>query len=298
MFFGGGHAQAFPNVGISLKNAIVNHAKEAEPRKDMNTFKFGVMGSFEFKTVDHRFERDWKGVLTRIVDESEMYERCTAGAADCPEHVRKWRVLLEDLKGLPQEVQVKRLNKAINGMISYADDDKLFGKRDYWASPAEVLHGRGDCEDYSALKFWSLLELGFRNDQLRMVVVRDRRRALMHAVTTVQLDDGRTLVLDSLFDHPVEPQHILKYEPIYSANLNTQWGHIVTKKIRLSFLNQIEKRTKPQVIKVSAQEPAPEAVDEGGASFESEDGASLENEGGASFEDERASQIIRVSEGG
>ena len=86
----------------------------------------------------------------------------------------------------------------------------------------------------------------------------------------VQLDDGRTLVLDSLFDHPVEPQHILKYEPIYSANLNTQWGHIVTKKIRVSFLDQVEKRAsaKARVFNVSTQEAAPETTDDGGASFE------------------------------
>lgn len=286
MVFGGTGVQAFPNVGINLKNAIVNRAKEAESRKDMKAFRFGLMGSFEFKTIKHRFEADWKGVLTRIVDESEMYERCTAGAAVCPAHLRKWRDLLEDLKGLPQEVQVERLNKSINRMVSYGDDDKLFGKRDYWASPAEVLHGRGDCEDYAAIKFWSLLELGFRNDQLRLVVVRDRRRGLIHAVTTVQVD-GRTLVLDSLFDHPVEPQHILKYEPIYSANLNTQWGHIVTKKIRVGFINQIEKRTKAPVIQVSTQDPMPETAE---AVPETVDG-------GADFGHVSADPVIKVSDG-
>ena len=248
MILGGNAAQAFPNVGVNLKNAIVNHTQEAEPRKELRGFKFGILGSFEFKTVKHRFESDWKGVLTRIVDESELYERCTAGAADCPEEMRRWRTLLEDLKGLPPEIQLARLNKAINRMASYADDDKLFGVRDHWASPVEFLRGRADCEDYAAIKFWSLIELGFRNDQLRLAVVHDRRRNLMHAVTTVQLN-GRTFVLDSLFDHVVEQRHILKYEPIYSANLNAQWGHIVTKKIRVSFLDKIEKRDRERVIK-------------------------------------------------
>ena len=255
MILGGGLAQAFPNVGVNLKSAIESRAAEPEIKKEMQSFKFGLLGSFEFKTVKHRFEADWKGVLTRIVDESGGYESCTSGAADCPPHLRRWRELLEDLKGLPPQVQLARLNKSINRMVSYVDDDKVFGQVDYWASPGEVLKGKGDCEDYATIKFWSLLELGFRNDQLRLAVVRDTRRRLMHAVVTVEIE-GRTYVLDSLFDHPVEQQHILKYEPIFSANLNSQWGHIVTRKIRVGFLDQIEEQTKVRVIKAGVRKPA------------------------------------------
>ena len=245
-------AQAFPNVGVNLQQAIQHQNNELSKGSESNGFKFGILGSVEFKSINHRFQSDWRGVLTRIDDETEVYEKCSASPADCTPKVRQWRKLLEDLKGLPVKVQLARLNKSINRMATYADDDKTFGKRDYWATPLEFLNGKADCADYAAVKFWSLLELGFSNEQLRLAVVRDRRRGIMHAVVTVDTEDG-TIILDSLFDHPVEQRHVLKYAPIYSANLDSNWVHIVTKKIRLSYINSLDSRAKGRVIPVKAQ---------------------------------------------
>ena len=258
MVIGGTPASAFPNVGLNLYAAIQKQDSELNKQKELEGFKFGILGSIEFKTANHRFQLQWEGVLSRIKGEAALYERCSASVLDCPPKLRQWRELIQSLKGQPVKIQLARLNKSINRMAKYADDDKIYGKQDYWATPLEFLNGRADCEDYAVVKFWSLLELGFSNDQLRLAVVRDTRRKIIHAVVTVETG-GKNYVLDSLFDHPVEQKYVLKYAPVYSANMNSQWAHIVTRKIRVSYLNHLENGARKRVI--PAQAPiAPGAV--------------------------------------
>lgn len=252
MVIGGATASAFPNVGVNLYAAIQKQDTELNKQKELEGFKFGILGSVELKTANHRFQSQWQDVLLRIKGETDLYERCGVSALDCPPKLRQWRELIQSLKGQPVKVQLARLNKSINRMVTYADDDEIFGKRDYWATPREFFKGRGDCEDYAAVKFWSLLELGFSSDQLRLAVVRDTRRKIMHAVVTVETG-GKSYVLDSLFDHPVEQKYVLKYTPIYSANLDNQWVHIVTRKIRVSYLNYLEDGGKARILPVKAR---------------------------------------------
>jgi predicted transglutaminase-like cysteine proteinase len=259
MVFGSAQAMAFPNVGVNLQQAIQKQSNVLNKGSESEGFRFGILGSVEFKSINHRFQSDWQGVLARIEGETDVYESCSTSATDCPPKVRQWRKLLQSLKGQPVKVQLARLNKSINKMATYADDDKTFGKQDYWATPLEFLNGKADCEDYATVKFWSLLELGFRNDQLRLAVVRDRRRKIMHAVVTVDTGDG-IFVLDSLFDHPVEQRHVLKYAPIYSANLDSNWVHIVTRKIRVSYINSLMSGAKRRVIPVKAKKQVPPVV--------------------------------------
>ncbi|MFQ5627049.1 MAG: transglutaminase-like cysteine peptidase [Methyloligellaceae bacterium] len=251
--FGGAQALAFPNVGVTLQAAIHKQNQELNKENTPEGFKFGILGSIEFKKANPRFQADWRGVLARIKDETGLYERCSVSAADCPPNIRQWRELLQSLKGQPVKVQLARLNKSINRMAAYANDDKIFGKRDHWATPVEFLNGKADCEDYAVMKFWSLLALGFSNDQLRLAVVRDAKRKILHAVVTVETG-GRRYVLDSLFDHPVEQKYVLKYAPIYSANLDSEWVHIVTRKIRVSYLDHLEDGAEPRVIPAQAKQ--------------------------------------------
>ncbi len=252
--FGSAPASAFPNVGVNLYDAIKKQDAISNQPSELDGFSFGILGSVEFKTVKHRFQPQWEGLLTRIKDETGLYERCSASASDCTPKMRQWRKLIASLKGKPVKVQLATLNKSINRMVSYADDIDIFGKRDYWATPSEFFKGKGDCEDYAAVKFWSLLELGFSNEQLRIAIVRDTRRKIMHAVVTVE-SEGKSYILDSLFDHPVEQKYVLKYSPLYSANLDSQWLHIVTRKIRVSYLNHLENGGKARVVRAKAKQP-------------------------------------------
>ena len=56
MVIGGVPVSAFPNVGVNLKHAIQKLGTELNKQKELGGFKFGILGSVEFKTVNHRFQ--------------------------------------------------------------------------------------------------------------------------------------------------------------------------------------------------------------------------------------------------
>lgn len=54
---------------------------------------------------------------------------------------------------------------------------------DLWQSPAETLRaGKGDCEDYAILERALLKAIGYRADQLTLIVAHDLAVAMDHAV--------------------------------------------------------------------------------------------------------------------
>lgn len=85
-------------------------------------------------------------------------------------------------------------NRAINTYI-YREDAPQ-GAPDYWMSPAEFLvAGGGDCEDFALIKRAMLRVLGFREDDIGIVVVRNRRDGRAHAATLAVVNRG-VAVLD------------------------------------------------------------------------------------------------------
>ena len=63
-------------------------------------------------------------------------------------------------KPLPEDEKSVRTNDFFNS-LPWVEDAALWGQKDYWASPFEML-GRngGDCEDFSIGKYFTLRELG------------------------------------------------------------------------------------------------------------------------------------------
>lgn len=231
-------------IGATSASALVPEPTEprvaSRPALPMSGLaEFGLFGSLELKTKGVSPLLDWKSVLAQVEKERPLYGFC--GASDdtlCPPRLLKWRQEIARLRPLAPREQIRQLNKFANNIVRYAKDREVHGVQDHWASPLQFLQQSGDCEDYATLKFFSLLELGFSNDALRVAVVRDRKRKILHAVLTVQIE-GETLVLDNLFDHPVAHHHMLSYVPIYSFNLSTQWAHVVTDRIRARFIDGI-----------------------------------------------------------
>jgi predicted transglutaminase-like cysteine proteinase len=103
--------------------------------------------------------------------------------------------VVRDAKTKAGRSQLGEVNRAINLNIAYkADPEGL----DNWSSPLETFARRsGDCEDYAIAKMAALIELGFRNEDLRLVPVRNVRSGEDHMVLGVRLD-GEWVVLDSI----------------------------------------------------------------------------------------------------
>ena len=136
----------------------------------------------------------------------------------CP--VQEWYAFLAGLKGLPPRQQLSKVNTYLN-RAKYILDIINWKVPDYWASPFQFLRRDGDCEDYAIAKFMSLRALGFSNDRMKIVVLRDLNLRLAHAILVVKLD-GRRYVLDNQVKDVVPDTVIHHYKPIYSVN-ETHW---------------------------------------------------------------------------
>ncbi len=63
---------------------------------------------------------------------------------------------------LPQPVSPEDISKILKNEFRFVDDEKLFGRSDYWQSPEEFWNRKaGDCEDYALFAQQALTHLGF-----------------------------------------------------------------------------------------------------------------------------------------
>ncbi len=214
--------------------ATISPALGAQPNhppvKQKSTLPFGLFGSLEFRTNAAKGTDAWRKALAKLDNEKPLYEFCDAGSLSCPPKYQDWRALLSEIRHLPEDQQLARLNRGINALISHGEDADIFSVRDHWASPMEFLQTGGDCEDFTILKYVSLLELGFADYRLRIVVVEDTDRHVYHAILAVAGQQG-AIILDSLADTPVLHSQIKHYRPIYSVSRHDRWIHIATQQI-------------------------------------------------------------------
>ncbi len=139
-----------------------------------------------------------------------------------------WDDLKAKARGLSKLDQLKLVNSFWNRW-PYREDSEVYGKPDYWAAPYEFRKNSGDCEDYSIAKYFTLKELGFSVDQMRIVVVMETIRNIAHAVLVVYLD-GDAYVLDNLSTNVLSHKRLRNYVPQYSVNEKYRWAHMRPKK--------------------------------------------------------------------
>ncbi|WP_300368291.1 transglutaminase-like cysteine peptidase [Hydrogenimonas sp.] len=127
--------------------------------------------------------------------------------------------LLETLKDADLRTKLSEVNDFWNG-VSYGSDAKVWGKKDYWATPFEfLLKDRGDCEDYVIAKYFTLKELGVDPKKLYFVYVRVRGKKVPHMVLAYyESPQAEPLILDSI-NYKVFPASKRKdIIPVYTFN--------------------------------------------------------------------------------
>ncbi len=139
-----------------------------------------------------------------------------------------WNQLVERLKPLSPREQIREVNLFWNKW-PYRLDSQVYKKPDYWAIPKEFQKNSGDCEDYAIAKYYTLKELGFDINSMRLVIVMETIRNIAHAVLAVYIDDD-VLILDNLSNAVLSHTKLGNYEPHYSVNEKFRWGHVKTKK--------------------------------------------------------------------
>jgi predicted transglutaminase-like cysteine proteinase len=134
--------------------------------------------------------RIWDSLRDQMKLEKAYFHECQESRdAQCP----SIPALVQKLKEISQnrgKALLGHLNISINLMIKPAS-----GK---WTGPLEAITMRhGDCKSYSLAKYAAAQELGISADQVRLVIVHNRRHSEDHMVTAVH-QDGEWFILDNL----------------------------------------------------------------------------------------------------
>lgn len=181
-----------------------------------------IFGSRETERTDLRLFPQWLGTLSRYEQQITAPRNCGGGNfAGC--NLDEWRSFLTGIQHEGVIAQLQAVNAEMNRR-RYIVDPRNWGVPDYWATPFQFFAKNGDCEDYAIAKFISLRTLGFSNEDMRIVVLRDTNLNILHAVLVVYVG-GQPYVLDNQIRSVVRAQSIRHYRPIYSVNETTWWRH-------------------------------------------------------------------------
>ena len=115
--------------------------------------------------------------------------------------------------------KVSALNSWVNDQIEFTNDQD-----DQWKNANQALaSGKGDCEDHAITKLQLLRKMGFGDDQLIFVIVKDLVLRQSHAILVVEID-GEYYVLDNVTDNLL-PQSQFKsvFIPAMAVTSKKSW---------------------------------------------------------------------------
>lgn len=162
----------------------------------------------------------WVSVMHRHENDRPTLDSCPINLCKVPE----WRQLIASLRGRSPHEQTTSVNAFAN-RFRYVLDLDNYDKTDYWAIPREFLTLGGDCEDYAIIKYFSLRQLGFPPEIMRIVVVQDGNLRVPHAVLALYTRDD-ILILDNQIREVIPHSSIAHYIPVFSLNERNWWMHL------------------------------------------------------------------------
>lgn len=181
-----------------------------------------AVGIFGFKENPHANLKafpKWRKVLDSYKDAPGD---CSTGRLNACAY-KKWKELIDGLKGKPKRFQLERINTYMN-LYRYIVDPINWGVKDYWEIPKEFFGRFGDCEDYAIVKYFSLRALGWKADDMKIVVLQDMNLRIAHAILAVKYDK-KEVVLDNQIGLVIDAKRIRHYRPIYSVNEQGWWRY-------------------------------------------------------------------------
>ena len=136
--------------------------------------------------------------------------------------LQDWHAQLEAAKKLPEAEKLKRLNDFFNRNIAFDEDLTIWDQSDYWATPLETIgRGRGDCEDFSIVKYYSLRQAGVPVSKMRLIYVKARQSGGQRAHMVLAYyasPSAEPLVLDNLIGEIRPASQRKDLLPVYAFN--------------------------------------------------------------------------------
>jgi len=180
-----------------------------------------VFQSVAFRVAAVPAAQKWKAVFPYV--KAANLDRCGT-TAECPASAIL-RKAIGNAANAKLHERLHRINRTVNWLVRYEPDAQNYGVKDHWAVPSEILaRGKGDCEDYAILKMAALKELGLPPQSMSVVVVRDTRRNLYHAVLSVMTSQGY-FILDNLSNEVKLDSALPNYQPLFSVSADRTWIH-------------------------------------------------------------------------
>ena len=139
-----------------------------------------------------------------------------------------WDNMIESIKNEKEVVKLKTINDFFN-QITYMSDEKVWKKKDYWASPFEFLGvGAGDCEDYAIAKYFALRAVGIEDEKLKITYVKlkskNKNFEEAHMVLNYYHKPTSTpVVLDNVDKSLKLASKRDDLKPVYSFNASGLW---------------------------------------------------------------------------
>jgi len=170
---------------------------------------FGVVGME--KRIGSGGVSRWDRIFRNHSQNLQGQQNCLAQSAWC-----RWQQLLSSLRGKEKSEQMSAVNQFVT-TVRFISDQNNYGMKDYWATPREFFRRGGDCEDFAIAKYLSLLHLGWRAQDLRLLVGYDMREASDHALLLARVK-GRWYVLDNLTNKIAMQRERGQFTPYYALS--------------------------------------------------------------------------------
>ncbi len=180
-----------------------------------------LFGTIEFRS-DLKALPQWKRVLSEVGHQMTDFSTCKGD--ECSPAAKSWQRGIRWSRNKSPMDTLKTVNTFFNKW-PYRLDIEVYGQTDYWASPKEFMKLSGDCEDYAIAKYFALQQLGFKTQNMRIVVIKDRIRNIGHAVLAVYMDKT-AYILDNMSNLVLPHSRYQHYIPQYSVNGANRWAHI------------------------------------------------------------------------
>lgn len=211
-----------PIASLFLAMGMILALSVAAPQP-VEAAKYKLFGTKEIRSSKLAKFKKWTETIARYEGEKpQELKKCKITPTEkC--HLAKWRIFLNKIKSQPKGKQLALVNKYVNQWL-YILDPVNYNKKDYWATPVQFMHRSGDCEDYAIAKYLSLLHLGWKKEELRIVVLQDLNLNIPHAILVSYVND-KAYLMDNQIPQVIEASRVTHYKPIFSINEQYWWLH-------------------------------------------------------------------------
>lgn len=195
-------------------------ASDAPGTVSPTTVSAEPFGLFTFRAPEGVLWRKWRALKGEFDTEMRAVAACRSDPVACTPAATRFVALIAEAKTHDGRARLETVNRLVNRAILYTSDLAQYGVPDVWSAPlASLRSGRGDCEDYAIAKYALLRETGTAEQDLRILLVRDRSVREDHAVLAVKDRDG-WVILDNRRSALATDSEAGYLTPMYALNAN------------------------------------------------------------------------------